>query len=237
MQLSNRALKRRHNQQVNQAITRRQSIRARASSEASLYDKLEGIRVIRATNGSTCILRDEWGNERVVLSFTRSLGCPFCQELAIQLRRDIKPKLDDMGIKLIMVTIGTPEKSVDFCRKTGFPIDSLLLDPEQESYQALDLKATLQDTFFNPATPLSLLQRAASGQANDLISVLSSWNPFDQPIPPKGPIQALQQGGLFAFDGPRLLYAKRDEATAAHVSPQALEDLLALVRTDCNCTT
>ena len=234
--MQHRALKINPIQKFNQ--NRRQSVKARASSEASLYERLQGIRVIRASNGNSVFLRDEWGaNERVVLSFTRSLGCPFCQELAIQLRRDIKPKLDDMGIKLIMVTIGTAEKSVDFCRKTGFPIDSLFLDPEQESYQALDLKATLQDTFFNPATPLALLQRATSGQAGDLLNVLSSWNPLEQPIPPKGPIQALQQGGLFAFDGPRLLYAKRDEATAAHVSPQALEDLLALVRTDCNCTT
>lgn len=128
--------------------------------EASLHDKLDGIRVLRATTGESCILRDEWGvNDRIVLAFTRSLGCPFCQELAIQLRRDIKPNLDEMGIKLKMVTIGTPEKSAEFCRKTGFPIESLLLDPEQASYRALDLKETLQDTFFNPATPLSLIER------------------------------------------------------------------------------
>jgi peroxiredoxin len=212
----------------------RRVVRARA--EVSAFAKLEGVQVLRATNGESVLLRGQWGKEeRVVLSFTRSLGCPFCQELAIQLRRDVKPKLDDMGVGLWMVTIGTPEKSIDFCRKTGFPIENLLLDPDQDSYRALDLKSTVQDTFFNPATPLSLLKRAVDGQAEDLMAVLSSWNPLDQPIPPKGPIQALQQGGLFLFEGPRMLYARRDEATAAHVDSRALQDLLALIKTSCEC--
>lgn len=37
-----------------------------------------------------------------------------CRELAIQLRRDVKPSLDAAGIKLFLVSIGTKERSNEF---------------------------------------------------------------------------------------------------------------------------
>ena len=65
--------------------------------------------VLRSTDGSSVELVRQWDaprGERAVVAWTRSLGCPFCQELAIQLRRDVKPRLDAMGVKLLMVSIG-----------------------------------------------------------------------------------------------------------------------------------
>ena len=42
----------------------------------------------------------------------------------MQLRRDVKPKLDDAGIKLLMVSIGTASSGEEFARGTDFPAES-----------------------------------------------------------------------------------------------------------------
>jgi hypothetical protein len=63
--------------------------------------------VFRATDGSAVELVKLWGPaDKVVVAWTRSLGCPFCQEFAVQLRRDVKPRLDALGVNLLMVSIG-----------------------------------------------------------------------------------------------------------------------------------
>ena len=52
--------------------------------------------------------------------------CCCCnRELAIQLRRDVKPRLDERGIKLFLVSIGTHERSKEFVGVTGFPPEAL----------------------------------------------------------------------------------------------------------------
>lgn len=45
--------------------------------------------------------------------------CVPARELAIQLRRDVKPALDAQGIKLYLVSIGTYERSKEFVQVTG----------------------------------------------------------------------------------------------------------------------
>lgn len=45
------------------------------------------------------------------------------RELAIQLRRDVKPQLDAAGVKLFLVSIGTWERSIEFAEVTGRRVD------------------------------------------------------------------------------------------------------------------
>ena len=65
------------------------------------------MQVYRATDGKPVELAKQWGpQERALLIFTRSLGCPFCQELAVQLRRDVMPQLATLRVNVLMVSIG-----------------------------------------------------------------------------------------------------------------------------------
>jgi len=41
------------------------------------------------------------------------------QELAVTLSREVKPVLDEMGVKLIAIGIGPPERGAEFCKHTG----------------------------------------------------------------------------------------------------------------------
>ena len=84
----------------------------------------------------------------------------FCQELAAQLARDVKPRLDEAECKLLAVGIGTPERAREFCEHVGFPAASLYADPENEAYTALGLKKGVQTTLFSIDTPLAILKRA-----------------------------------------------------------------------------
>lgn len=73
---------------------------------------------------------------------------PPCRELAIQLRRDVKPQLDAAGVKLFLVSIGTWERSIEFAGVTGFPREALLADPDSVTYEALGLVKGVRQTFF-----------------------------------------------------------------------------------------
>ena len=46
------------------------------------------------------------------------------------------------------------------------------------TYDALGLVKTVQNTFFDPRTPLSLLKRVQEGKFDDLQDVLSNWVPW-----------------------------------------------------------
>eukprot|EP00798_Chlamydomonas_sp_ICE-L_P000243 gene243-4008_t len=235
--------------------SRRGSVRAVASSSAvtpvvgdDTYQRLKGIKarrkmyghamfqsssgdeaeVFQSSSGEEMELVKQWGDEdTVVVAWMRSLGCPFCQELAVKLGRDIKPQLDARGVRLIMVSIGTPERSKDFVAKTGFPAEDL----------------TFQNAFLDPRTPLSFAKRASEGNTEDLKNVLSDWVPCidkegntedlknvpSNVVPwmtPNGFYQALQQGGMYVFKGEKLLFSHKDQATADHAD---LKTVLAAV--------
>lgn len=70
------------------------------------------------------------------------------RELAIQLRRDVAPKLEAAGVKLFLVSIGTWERSIEFAEVTGFPREALLADPDSVTYEALGLVKGVRQTFF-----------------------------------------------------------------------------------------
>jgi AhpC/TSA antioxidant enzyme len=63
-------------------------------------------------------------------------------------------------------------------------------------------------------TPLAIAKRWQRDGGDGLATALKAWKPW---TPPK-PSQALQQGGVLIFDGPKLVWAHRDEATGAHTS-------------------
>ena len=143
----------------------------------------------------------------------------FCQELAAQLARDVKPRLDEACCKLLAVGIGTDERAREFCKHVGFPAANLYADPENEAYDALGLNKGWGTTFFTIDTPLSILKRAQDDGAKDLIDATSRWKPW---LPPKSD-QGLQQGGAFVFEGESLLFQHFDPSTGAHAD---LDDVL-----------
>jgi hypothetical protein len=49
----------------------------------------------------------------------------------------------------VQVTIGTAERGLEFAELTGYPADSLPADPENVTYDALQLKKGVVDTFLN----------------------------------------------------------------------------------------
>ena len=141
----------------------------------------------------------------------------FCQELAAQLARDVKPRLDEAECKLLAVGIGTPEIAREFCEHVGFPAASLYADPENAAYTALGLKKGLQ-TIFTIDTSFSVLKRLQQDGASDLLAATSQWKPW---LPPKLE-QGLQQGGAFVFDGPELLFQHFDPSTGANADLTAV---------------
>lgn len=75
--------------------------------------------VTRCSDGARLDIPSLWGpGERAVVVWARTFGCPFCWELAIQLRRDVKPLLDQQGVKLFLVASAwarTPRVCVRVC--------------------------------------------------------------------------------------------------------------------------
>lgn len=136
----------------------------------------------------------------------------FCQELAAQIARDVLPELRDADVKLLCVGIGTLETARKFCDHVSFPRDMLYADPENQAYTALDLKKGVATTFFNIGTPQSILERATKDGAADLLAATARWKPW---LPPKSD-QGLQQGGVFVFEGQKLLFQHYDPSTGAH---------------------
>ena len=112
------------------------------------------------------------------------------------------------------VGIGTAEKAKLVADHVGYSSTNLLADPDNILYDALSLNAGLQRTFFNPATPYAILDRLTSNKMSDLNNVLGMWG--DAFIIPPKQSQALNQGGLFVFDGDDSVFVHYDASTGAH---------------------
>jgi peroxiredoxin len=227
-----------------QRRTTRLAVRAQASTATETpYARLDGIRVLRSTDGTTVPLRETWAAERkekALLVLARSFGCPFCQATARELARDVLPQLQkstNNQTRLVFVGIGTAERARDFAQRTGLPLDVLYADPDNAAYDALGLESSFAAAFLSPQTPLAIGKRAArSGGWEDLSAVLKGWEAWQ---PPRGVKQALNQGGAFLFDGAECVWSHRDAATAAHAEPgEMLERAMALAAKgsgDCGC--
>lgn len=55
------------------------------------------------------------------------------------------------------MTIGSPERGLEFAELTSYPAENLLADPENVTYDALSLKNNTLDTYFNPRVSLTSL--------------------------------------------------------------------------------
>ena len=93
-----------------------------------------------------------------VLAYLVAAGC---RELASQLREEVVQQVKEKDIKLYLVSLGPPERGVEFAKHTGFPDDQLLADPESAVYEALSLHNSALDTFFNPQVTCNGLFYAA----------------------------------------------------------------------------
>lgn len=131
------------------------------------------------------------------------------------MHRDVLPALDAASVRCYFVTIGTPERGLEFVEKTGFPPERLLMDPENLTYDALGFKKGIGKTFLSAATPQAIWARIQRGGMDDLKAVLSEFSKTPLWHPPR-PEQALQQGGVVAFRGADLAWAHYDPATSAH---------------------
>lgn len=124
----------------------------------------------------------------------------------------MKPVLDEMGVKLIAIGIGPPERGAEFCKHTGFPAQCLFSDPENSAYSALKMNRGIATTFFRPETPLALAKRVVDGRSKDLTDALKQWKIW---IPPKLD-QAYLQGGMFVFDGTAAVFQHYDPSVSVH---------------------
>ena len=125
-----------------------------------------------------------------------------------------RAELEAKGVGLYAVGIGTSEKAKLVADHVGYSSDKLLADRDNLLYDALALNSGLQRTFFNPATPYAILDRLTSSKMGDLNNVLGKWG--DAFIIPPKQKQALNQGGLFVFDGADSVFVHYDASTGAH---------------------
>ena len=130
----------------------------------------------------------------------------------MQLRRDVKPKLDDAGIKLLMVSIGTASSGEEFAIGTDFPADGLFASEDNACYDALNFYSGLMRTFFDKSTANAMQRRFSADGAKDLKDVMSNY----KMLPPKQNTQTLIQGGVVCFDGTQDVFFHKDEGTGAH---------------------
>ncbi|CAG9465198.1 unnamed protein product [Pedinophyceae sp. YPF-701] len=164
-------------------------------------------------NGDTVTV-GELTEGKTVMVFLRHLGCPFCWEFAKTVLT-IRPQLAERGYTLALVSIGDADGAVKFCEKLPCDEDVLLVDESMRVYEALGLTRGVRSTFLSPKTGQALAKRGTQG----LREATAGYTP----IAPKSAQVTLQQGGAFVFDGIRVLYGWRDEATGDHVK---LSDLL-----------
>jgi hypothetical protein len=184
------------------------------------YERLDGVKVWLVSDQKQVAITDLWGqDDRAFLVFARSMGCNFCQELARDLQRQVLPKLRDAGYKLYLVSMGPPERGLEFAELTEFPPELLLADPDNVTYDKLELKNTGPiATFFDPRTPLTLFKRLRKDGLKGAREALANWRPW---IPTKQG-QAYQQGGAFLFKGKELVWSHYDPATGAHAEPEEI---------------
>lgn len=76
--------------------------------------------------------------------------------LAQQLHNEVRPALDAAGVQLLLTSIGTKERGLEFCERTGFDPARLLADPDNKIYDVLGMKRGLTETFFSPETPKAI---------------------------------------------------------------------------------
>ena len=137
-------------------------------------------------------------------------------------------ELKGIGVNLVLVSVGTPEKCkilIDHLEFNGGD-QYLFVDPENKLYDSLLLNRGVKETFLSIETPMAFLNRFTKpGGTKELREVLSKWNKAFF-IPPRQE-QAFLQGGTFLFDGKETVYAHYDASTGAHSD---IQEVIALAK-------
>ncbi|XP_068643751.1 thioredoxin-like protein AAED1, chloroplastic [Aristolochia californica] len=181
----------------------------------SIGEVLSNVQIFTAA-GEAVMFKDLWDQKEgmAVVALLRHFGCPCCWELAATLK-ELKPRFDSAGVKLIAVGVGAADKARILAERLPFPSECLYADPDRKAYNVLGLYYGVGRTFFNPATTAKVFSRFESlkkAVKNYTISATTDdWSGI------------LQQGGMFVFKGKSLLYARKDESSGDHAP---LDDIL-----------
>lgn len=150
-----------------------------------------------------------------------------CQEFILQWSERLD-ELKEIGVNLVMVSIGKPETGKRLVDHLELPHGDqyLFVDPENTLYDALDLNRGIKETFFSVETPFAFLDRFTKPDGmKQLGLVIRKWDKAFY-IPPKQE-QAFNQGGTFVFDGATTVFAHYDASTGAHSN---IEEVIGLAK-------
>jgi len=101
------------------------------------------------TSGAPIKLSALWRDAPLVLAFTRHFGCPQCKEMMDELHT-LQPELEKHGLRLAIVTQGTPEQATAFCAERA-PGATCLADPTRRAYAAYGLsRGSIWQTLLSP---------------------------------------------------------------------------------------
>ncbi len=101
------------------------------------------------TEGKAVQLSSLWSKHPLLLAFTRHFGCTQCKEMLEELVLG-KKRIQKAGLKIAVVTQGTPEITALFAREFA-PGLLCLSDPSLEAYRAYGLeRGNIFQTFLNP---------------------------------------------------------------------------------------
>ncbi|KAG9451113.1 hypothetical protein H6P81_011078 [Aristolochia fimbriata] len=179
----------------------------------SIGEVLSDVQIFSAA-GEPVMFKDLWDQKEgmAVVALLRHFGCPCCWELAAALK-EVKPKFDSSGVKLIAVGVGAADKARILAERLPFPSDCLYADPDRKAYDVLGLYYGFGRTFFNPASAKVL------SRFDSLQKAVKNYTISATPDDRSG---VLQQGGMFVFKGKTLLYARKDEGTVSLASAKNL---------------
>ena len=85
-------------------------------------------------DGKQIRLSDLWAKQKLLLAFTRHLGCTFCREQLLSLK-DHYQSLRAAGIEVLAVTMRSPESTLPLQRKLELPFPCAC-DPQLALYRA-----------------------------------------------------------------------------------------------------
>lgn len=159
------------------------------------------------------------------------------------MKRDALPALEEAGVKLFVVGIGSVDSGRDFGEALDFPLAKLLVDESDESdvYRAAGTRNSQRDastgkqvfegvgSMWSEATNAALEERGKA-DLDAITGTLFARGPY-KPLMPKGRTlfdpraieKTLVQGGSFVFKGSETLLEHYDESSGAHLG---IDDLL-----------
>lgn len=164
-----------------------------------------------------------------------------CWELGLQLKRDWQPKLENAGVKLFVVGVGSSNSAKQFAEQVGLPPDIVFGDEEALAYQALNFVNSNFDEDGRQRGMRMLTDKSTkaiksrkNGRNVKLFGLLEipflatnddleEATTIYKPLMPEGDNsfdKTLVQGGVYAFQGGEQIFKHRDTSVGVHADPQ-----------------